>query len=69
MPAPPPKTDTQKMSAPSERDKILAALAACAGNQSRAAEMLGMPRRTFVNKLDAYDIPRPKKRRDETTES
>jgi two-component system, NtrC family, response regulator AtoC len=44
-------------------------LAACAGNQSRAAEMLGMPRRTFVNKLDAYDIPRPKKRRDETTES
>jgi two-component system, NtrC family, response regulator AtoC len=63
MPAPPPKTDTQKISAPSERDKILAALAACAGNQSRAAEMLGMPRRTFVNKLDAYDIPRPKKKR------
>ena len=45
----------------SERDKIVEALAACAGNQSRAAKMLGIPRRTFVTKLDAYRIPRPKK--------
>ena len=45
----------------SERDRIVEALAACAGNQSRAAKMLGIPRRTFVTKLDAYKIPRPKK--------
>jgi two-component system response regulator AtoC len=44
-----------------ERDRIVEALAACAGNQSRAARLLGIPRRTFVSKLDAYQIPRPKK--------
>jgi len=40
---------------------LLASLAACAGNQSRAAQLLGIPRRTFVSKLDTYQIPRPKK--------
>jgi two-component system, NtrC family, response regulator AtoC len=60
-------TESQKMTtsaagiARSERDRIINALAACAGNQSRAAKMLGIPRRTFVSKLDAYKIPRPKK--------
>jgi DNA-binding NtrC family response regulator len=44
-----------------ERERIIAALNACAGNQSRAAKLLGIPRRTFLNKLDAYGIPRPKK--------
>ncbi len=44
-----------------ERDRIVEALASCAGNQSRAARLLGIPRRTFVSKLDAYQIPRPKK--------
>ena len=44
-----------------ERERIVQALAACAGNQSRAARLLGIPRRTFVSKLDAYQIPRPKK--------
>jgi two-component system response regulator AtoC len=44
-----------------ERQRILDALAACAGNQSRAAKMLGIPRRTFVAKLDTHRIPRPKK--------
>jgi two-component system response regulator AtoC len=44
-----------------ERQRIIDALAACAGNQSRAAKMLGIPRRTFVAKLDAYRVPRPKK--------
>jgi len=66
---PSPRVDTQKMSAPTERDKIITALNACAGNQSRAAEMLGMPRRTFVNKLDLYKIPRPKKKSDDDTEN
>jgi transcriptional regulator with PAS, ATPase and Fis domain len=46
---------------PDERQRIIDALAACAGNQSRAAKMLGIPRRTFVARLDQYKIPRPKK--------
>ena len=59
-------TESQKLTTSgavpaSERDRIVEALAACAGNQSRAAKMLGIPRRTFVSKLDAYRIPRPKK--------
>jgi len=40
---------------------LLPTLAACAGNQSRAAKLLDMPRRTFVAKLDRYNIPRPNK--------
>jgi two-component system, NtrC family, response regulator AtoC len=44
-----------------ERQRIVDALAASAGNQSRAARLLGMPRRTFVAKLDTYAIPRPQK--------
>jgi DNA-binding NtrC family response regulator len=42
-----------------ERRRIIAALAECAGNQSRAAELLNMPRRTLVAKLAQLDIPRP----------
>jgi len=44
----------------SERDRIIGALAACHGNQTRAAEMLHMPRRTLVRRLGAYGIPRPR---------
>ena len=44
-----------------ERQRILDALNACAGNQSRAAQLLGISRRTLVTKLDTYRIPRPKK--------
>ncbi len=49
---------------PVERERIISALNACAGNQSRAAKLLGIPRRTFLTKLDAYNIPRPKKSSD-----
>jgi DNA-binding NtrC family response regulator len=45
-----------------ERQRIIDALERCAGNQTAAAEMLGMPRRTFVSKLTAYGIPRPRKK-------
>jgi len=45
----------------SEKKRILDALAVCAGNQSRAAKLLGMARRTFVSKLDLYGVPRPQK--------
>jgi DNA-binding NtrC family response regulator len=43
-----------------ERQRILAALDACAGNQTRAARLLGMSRSTLVNKLSLLDIPRPR---------
>jgi len=46
----------------SERQRIADALDACAGNQTRAAEMLGISRRTLLNRLAEYDLPRPRKR-------
>jgi two-component system response regulator AtoC len=46
-----------------ERQQIVEALARCAGNQSAAAALLGMPRRTLVARLTEYEIPRPHKRR------
>ncbi|MBK9036411.1 MAG: sigma 54-interacting transcriptional regulator [Myxococcales bacterium] len=45
-----------------ERDRIVAALAQCQGNQTQAATLLGMPRRTFVKRLDQYGLARPRKR-------
>ena len=46
-----------------ERARIVQALEVCAGNQTRAAEQLGISRRTLLKRLDQYDIPRPRKRR------
>ena len=43
-----------------DRDRIIAALEACAGNQSLAAKELGISRATLVNKLARYRIPRPR---------
>ncbi|MES1204401.1 MAG: sigma 54-interacting transcriptional regulator [Pseudomonadota bacterium] len=54
----PPRGDPQKAA---ERQRMLDALAAHAWNQTRAAQSLGMPRRTFVSKLEHYRIPRPQK--------
>ena len=44
-----------------ERARIVDALARSAGNQSVAAKLLGMPRRTLVKRLVAYGIPRPRR--------
>jgi two-component system, NtrC family, response regulator AtoC len=45
-----------------ERQRILDALSNCAGNQSQAAELLGISRSTLVNRLNTYRIRRPRKR-------
>jgi two-component system response regulator AtoC len=44
-----------------ERRRILEALEQAGGNQTRAAELLGISRRTLINRLDAYELPRPRK--------
>jgi two-component system response regulator AtoC len=55
-PAPPP---TLRM-AEIERQAMVDALVRCAGNQTRAAELLGIPRRTFCTRLREYRIARPR---------
>jgi DNA-binding NtrC family response regulator len=45
-----------------EKAQILDALERCAGNQSRAARMLGISRGKLIARLDAFDITRPRKR-------
>jgi DNA-binding NtrC family response regulator len=45
----------------SERDRVIRALEACGGNQTRAAKMLGVSRRTLINRLEEFQLPRPKK--------
>lgn len=44
-----------------ERERILDALRTCAGNQTKAAQALGISRRTLLNRLDQFGLPRPRK--------
>jgi DNA-binding NtrC family response regulator len=44
-----------------ERDRIIATLERCRGNQTRAAKVLGMSRRTLIYRLERYGLPRPRK--------
>jgi DNA-binding NtrC family response regulator len=43
-----------------ERQRIIAALTRCGGNQTQAAELLGISRRTLVTRLSQYNLPRPR---------
>jgi transcriptional regulator with GAF, ATPase, and Fis domain len=44
-----------------DRQRIVAALEQCVGNQTRAARLLGISRATLVTRLALYRIPRPRK--------
>jgi two-component system response regulator AtoC len=46
----------------SERQRVVDALQACAGNQSHAAKLLGISRQTLVNWIQKYGIARPRRR-------
>jgi two-component system, NtrC family, response regulator AtoC len=59
---PPQGLETTQLFALDERSRIMAALERCAGNQTRAAQLLGISRGTLVNRLTEYDMPRPRKR-------
>ena len=49
-------------SAPKPSDEIIVGvLDNCAGNQTRAAQVLGMPRRTLVRKIAQMGLRRPRK--------
>src|SRR5262249_26440714 len=45
-----------------ERQRVLAALERCGGNQTHAARLLGISRGTLISRLTAYGVPRPRKR-------
>ncbi len=45
-----------------EKARIVAALDAAAGNQTRAAKELGITRKVLMKRMDMYGIPRPRKR-------
>jgi DNA-binding NtrC family response regulator len=48
-----------------ERARIADALAQSAGNQTQAAQLLGISRRALVNKLGEFGFPRPRRPREE----
>lgn len=58
--ATPPPIDPSDKREP-ERQRIMRALDACGGNQTRAAEMLEVSRRTLINRMIEFGLPRPRK--------
>ncbi len=63
-PTAPPGTDANALKTgveQVERDLIIRALEQCAGNQTQAAKLLGISRRTLVSRLEQYNLPRPRK--------
>lgn len=45
-----------------ERLRVMKAIEACNGNQTRAAQVLGVSRQTLINRLEKWNLPRPRKR-------
>jgi two-component system response regulator AtoC len=65
--APPPPTPSSGRDLRSdvegyERTRIEQALEQAGGNQTKAAEILGISRRTLVSRIEAYGMPRPRKK-------
>ena len=63
--APPPGSGSNDLKAQREsweKQQILMALERTSGNQKEAAKLLGVSRRTLINKIEAYGIARPRKR-------
>jgi transcriptional regulator with PAS, ATPase and Fis domain len=46
-----------------DRSRLIDALLRCGGNQTEAARLLGISRRTLVSRLTTYGLPRPRKLR------
>jgi two-component system response regulator AtoC len=63
--APPARPANGAASEPAERARVIAALEECRGNQTHAAKHLGISRRTLISRMEAYGLPRPRKRRDD----
>ncbi len=45
-----------------DRERVIAALEACDGNQTHAARILGIGRRTLITRIEEYGLPRPRKK-------
>jgi DNA-binding NtrC family response regulator len=54
-------TDLKQALHVAEKQRVLDALAKSNGNQARAAELLGISRRTLINRIESYGIGRPRK--------
>ncbi len=61
-PLPPAPSADDEYDLDPERQKIRDALAATGGNQTEAAKLVGVSRRTLINRMIAFDLPRPRKR-------
>lgn len=63
IPAPPrvPTVPTAAGARDAERQRIIQALDAAGGNQTRAAETLQVSRRTLINRMIEFGLPRPRK--------
>lgn len=55
-PVPAPRETSLDVHRASERERILTALASCNWNRVRAAQIVGLPRRTFYRRLKEYGI-------------
>jgi DNA-binding NtrC family response regulator len=58
----PPLREVREHFQEAERARIIAALDRVQGNQTEAAKLLGIARRTLIKRLDAYGLPRPRKK-------
>ena len=61
LPAGPPPA--REATEDAERARVIAALAACGGNQSLTARMLGMARNTLIARIRRYGLVRPRSHR------